>query len=211
MMQAATQARYELEIYRGTFKIPKSNLDEVLKIYNNGLVVEGACASGECLDDVCDYLSADFSIGVDLAGALLNDAVNSNGSDKKLYVQGDICKLPIRSDISGLYILNNVFDRVVNPMKAANEANRIVSNSNGVFVLSNCDPLQYGYQTDDCKEVLFVQEQNWLSLEDGLSIAGFSEVSRVKGIGADGWKLSTVAYGNENLPYLSLVGGRFEK
>jgi uncharacterized protein YbaR (Trm112 family)/SAM-dependent methyltransferase len=208
LLQAATRARYEIEIYTGTFRIPGQNIEEIERGYGGGLVIEGACATGECLQEVSDVLMPRFSIGLDIAGALVKEAYARNSLRNMLFIQGDISELPIKSESAEIYILNNVFDRVVNPRKAAEEANRIVYKNNGMFVLSNCDPLQYNYRTADGKDVLFVPQENQISLEEGLSLAGFKKSGEVSGRDGTGWKISTVAYGKENLPYKSLVGRR---
>jgi uncharacterized protein YbaR (Trm112 family) len=208
LLQAATQARYEIDVYRGTFKIPEPNIAIIKRDYERGLIVEGACATGECLQQASNVLKPRFSIGLDIAGAMAKEADTKNSFQDRLFVQGDIRELPVRSSAAELYILNNVFDRVVNPKKAAEEANRIVYKNNGVFVLSNCDPLQYNYRTADGKDVLFVPQENQISLEEGLSLAGFKKSGEISGRGRTGWKISTIGYGKENLPYKSLVGRR---
>ena len=111
--------------------------------------------------------------------------------------------MPIKNGVVDTYVLNNVYDRVVNPVRASKEAGRIV-NSDGCFVLSNCDPLQYEYQTDSGETIIWVPEKNQISLEQGLEVAGFMKVAEKKG----DWNIETAAYGKEKLPYKSLAGVR---
>ncbi len=208
MMQCATAARYETEVYRGTFRIPKRNMEAIVKNFDGNLVVEGACATGECLREISDVLKPRLSIGIDISGNLVSQAIERQGSKNILYVQGDISSLPIKSNSAGLYVLNNVFDRVANPRVAAAEADRITDNREGLFVLSNCNPLQYGYKTAEGTEILFVSPKNQVGFEEGMALAGFRKIKAAVGKGKTGWKVGTIAYGNENLPYRSLVGVR---
>lgn len=205
LTQAATAVRYDTEVYRGTFKLPRKVLNYLVNNYSagRGIAMEGACATGDCLLQIAESIDSKFYMGLDISGMLAREA-QKKATDNVLFVQGDISSLPLKKSAGEIYILNNVFDRVVNPRKASSEANRILKAENSFFVLSNCDPLQFGYTTDSGLEIAFVPKENQLSLEEGLKVAGFQKVVEQKGI----WKVETIAYGVERLPYKSLVGGR---
>ncbi|MBI4453705.1 class I SAM-dependent methyltransferase [Candidatus Woesearchaeota archaeon] len=253
LMQAATAARYDCEIYRGTFKlpvgifeylvfqVPKEDRQQFIKYeyypntFKQGIIVEGACATGECLNQleqtILSYnrntfapcigqgfdpklinlgISSGFYLGVDISGNMIRTAqrrygfLKRNTKLKKLFVQGDICNLPLREGSASLYVLNNVFDRVVDPSMACREADFILKREGSNFVLSNCDPLQFAYTTEEGVNIVFVPPEKQLSLKEGLKMAGFNPSYEENGV----WKLETVAYGKEALPYLSLVGER---
>jgi len=204
LMQAATAARYDIEVYRGTFLLP----DKIISYLSadkarKGIVVEGACATGDCLRQVENEVSSDFYLGLDISGSMARNAQRNAGKNM-LFVQGDICSLPLKDSVSGAYVLNNVFDRVTDPAKACKEADRISLDAGSYFCLSNCNPLQFEYQTDDGQKIVFVPCQNRLSLEEGMKLAGFNTAQRVEGI----WKIETVAFGKEALPYIGLLGKR---
>ncbi len=205
LTQAATAARYNLENYRGTFTLPNDILKFVIGNYqpSSGIVVEGACATGECLLQLTEAIGSDFYLGLDIAGAMVRNA-QQQALENMLFVQADICSLPIRTNSAGIYVLNNVFDRVMDPQKACEQANRILNKEQSELVLSNCDPLQYGYVTEEGLEVTFVPEEKQISLEKGFELAGFRVVVEQKGI----WPIYTVAYDQEFLPYKSLGGRR---
>lgn len=229
LMQAATAARYDIEIYRGTFIPPTQILNFIAQNYrgsklildgfidesSSGLIVEGACANGECLraltnrrtytnHEVKFNFKMDFALGLDISGSMIRNAqknVPPEIRDYMLFVQGDISSLPLKANSVGLYILNNVFDRVIDPLKACEQANLILRQK-GIFVLSNCDPLQFGYTTDSGEEIIFVPKDKQVSLKGGLTRAGFNILLEEQGV----WNIETVAYGSEELPYKSLIG-----
>lgn len=207
LMQAATEGRYDIETYRGTFLLPSDITGAIKRNYKGGPVIEGACATGESICSISDELSSSFSIGLDIAGSLLREASARNRLENGIYVQGDICSLPLKDGSMELAVLNNVFDRVTNPMMASEEIGRVVSRDAGLFALSNCDPLQYGYNSSS-GPVLFVPKENQISLEEGLRIAGFRQIASYLSGKDDGWRISTIAYGEEVLPYKSLLGER---
>jgi len=205
LTQAATAARYDIEIYRGTFTLPERILRYVVGNFESsqGIVVEGACATGECLMQLARFLDSSFYLGLDISGTMVRNAQQKSAVNM-LFVQADICSLPIRENSSGIYVLNNVFDRVVDPLEACRQADNILNHEQSELVLSNCDPLQFGYTTGEGKEIIFVPKEKQITLEDGLRIAGFRPVISQKGI----WQIETVAYGEEFLQYKSLVGRR---
>lgn len=205
LTQAATTSRYDIEVYRGTFKLPQKIVNTIGQNLNDdlGLIVEGACATGDCLNELTDSLNGKFYLGLDISGSQVREAQEKAGNNE-LYVQGNITQLPVKTNKSGSYILNNVFDRVVDPGKASKEADRILKSNSSFLALSNCDPLQFEYKTEDGLSVVWVPEKNRLSLEEGLKKAGFELIAKEKG----DWYVQTVAYGKEVLPFKSLVGGR---
>ncbi len=202
LTQAATEARYDLEVYRGTFQASDPLLRFLKETYSGrGLIVEGACATGECLVQLANSFQDQFCIGLDLSANLARIA--QSRASRVLFIQGDICSLPLKSFSVGMYVLNNVFDRVADPRKACLEAKRIL-NQSGIWELCNCDPLQYEYKPQGGETVVFVPEKRRLSLDQGLATAGLELIRREKGL----WKVETIAYGKESLPYQSLVGRR---
>ncbi|MBL7054544.1 class I SAM-dependent methyltransferase [Candidatus Woesearchaeota archaeon] len=206
IMQAATAARYDVEIYKGTFVLSQDQLKFLARNFRNynNIIVEGACATGEYLLKLADNLDSKLYLGLDISGAMVREA-QQKAPDNVLFFQGDIKRLPIKENKAGIYVLNNVFDRVSNPRKASLEADRILSERDSFFVLSNCDPLQFYYKTETGLKIDFVSKKNQISLEEGLNIAGFrSCLSSEKGV----WKIETIAYEKEKLPYKSLIGGR---
>ena len=205
LMQAGTAARYDVEIYRGTFRLSQDQIKFLAGNFRNytDAVVEGACATGECLLELADAMGSQLYLGLDISGTMVREA-QQKALNNVLFFQGDIKRLPIKENKAGIYVLNNVFDRVSNPRKASLEANRVLSDRDSFFVLSNCDPLQFSYKTERGLEIVFVPEKHQLSLEEGLKIAGFRCLTQEKGK----WQVETIAYGLENLPYKSLIGGR---
>lgn len=203
MMQAATAARYNLENYRGTFVLDRTIMLDLQQQYQKGIIVEGACATGENLLALASSIDSPFYVGLDISGAMIRTA-QQQARKKMLFVQGDICSLPFKENSAGIYVLNNVFDRVVDPPKACTEAGKTVLAQNGYLVLSNCDPLQFTYKTADGREVLFVPQDKQLSLEQGLVLAGFEQQIEQRGM----WQIETIAYGAEQLPYKTIYGGR---
>ncbi len=201
LMQAATAARYDLENYRGTFTLDNEIICSLQQRYAQGIIVEGACATGENLLALTS-LDSDFYIGLDISGVMVRTA-QQQAKKNMLFLQGDICSLPLRQRIAEVYVLNNVFDRVVDPPQACTEASNVIS-AQGYFVLSNCDPLQFTYTTQDNRTVLFVPREKQLSLEQGLAYAGFTKIREQQGV----WQIQTVAYGAEQLPYKTIYGGR---
>ncbi|MFH1505825.1 MAG: methyltransferase domain-containing protein [archaeon] len=200
LMQAGTAARYDIETYRGTFLLPRDILAFLATRFSGtGILVEGACATGECLVEIAGELNSEFYLGLDISGGMVRQA-QQIASPKMLFVQGDIRFLPLRQSSAGVYVMNNVFDRVVDPPKASREANRILDNTRSLFVPSNCDPLQYAYGDD----IVWVPPEKQISLEQGLELAGFRKMMETR----DVWNIETAAYGKEALPTISLVGGR---
>jgi uncharacterized protein YbaR (Trm112 family) len=204
VMQSATAARYDIDSYRGTFTLRQGILSAIERNYDSsGIVVEGASATGDCISRLSEIFKSPFYFGFDISASMAGYAQRYNGSNC-LFAQGNICNPPLKKDVAGLYVLNNVFDRVMDPIEASMQADRIVRRENGLFVLSNCDPLQYGYTTADGTKISFVPLDKQISLEQGLGTADFRELAADKGI----WNITTIAYGEENLPYKSLLGGR---
>lgn len=202
LMQAATAARYDLENYRGTFTLAPQVISALQQQQDSGIIVEGACATGENLLASASSIDSPFYMGLDISGAMVRTA-QQQARGKMLFVQGNICLLPIKKNAAGIYILNNVFDRVVDPLQACREADGILR-TNGTFVLSNCEPLQFTYQTADGRTVLFVSKEKQLSLEQGLALAGFQKKGENQGV----WNVQTTAYGRETLPYKTIWGVR---
>jgi uncharacterized protein YbaR (Trm112 family)/ubiquinone/menaquinone biosynthesis C-methylase UbiE len=203
LMQAATAARYDLEKYTGTLILDASVIVNLQQQYRNGVIIEGACATGENLLVMASSIASPFYVGLDISGAMVRSA-QQQAEERMLFVQGDICSLPFRKNAAGIYVLNNVFDRVVDPPKACTEAQKIVLAQNGYLVLSNCDPLQYTYKTVDGREILFVPPNKQLTLEQGLVLAGFEQQMEQRGT----WQIQTIAYGAEQLQYKTIYGGR---
>ncbi len=205
LTQAATTARYDIEIYRGTFKLPKKIMEYLSKNYDKeqGIIVEGACATGDCLLEIKNKLNSEFYIGLDISGAMARES-QRNAEENMLFIQGDISSLPLKKNSVGIYALNNVFDRVANPLEACSRANSALNKENSFLVLSNCDPLQFKYTTEEGEEIIFVPKEKQLSLDEGLIQSGFTKIMEQKGT----WQIETAAYGKESLPYRSLIGVR---
>ena len=207
LTQAGTAARYDIEVYRGTFMLSDALLQCLAVNYKNdkGIIAEGACATGECLTQLAKNIDSGFYLGLDISGNMARIA-QKTATGNTLFVQGDICSLPIKENALGIYVLNNVFDRVIDPVRACEQADLALSNKS-YMVLSNCDPLQFEYKTDNGKMIVFVPVDRQLSLEQGLRRTGFKEIVQERGI----WQVNTAAYGDESLPYKSLVGQREER
>jgi uncharacterized protein YbaR (Trm112 family) len=207
LMQAATEARYDLEIYRGTFTLPSEIMASLVSIYqpNQGIIVEGACANGECLLDINDKIAnARFYLGFDISGNMVRLAQVKSKANM-LFVQADVCNPPLRDGVAGVYTMNNVLDRVPNPTQACKGAAYLCNRDRSAFALSNCNPLQYEYTASDGEVVSFVPEDKRLpSLDFAMSIACFNPRAVINGI----WNINTVAYGREQLPYKSILGVR---
>lgn len=208
LTQAATAARYNAESYRGTFTLSATILKYLTENYGGGAraIVEGACATGECLSEITGTLNSDFYLGLDISGSLVRQA-QEKAIENTLFVQGNICSLPLRENSADIYLLNNVFDRVVDPPEACRQADSILNGQQSFLILSNCDPLQFTYETESGDEINFVPKKKQLSLERGLKSSGFQKVLEERGV----WQINTIAYGNESLPYKSLVGRRLKK
>ncbi|TKJ17883.1 hypothetical protein CEE44_05175 [Candidatus Woesearchaeota archaeon B3_Woes] len=206
LTQAAIAARYDIEVYKGTFKLPEEALSYLKNNYRKrqGIIVEGACATGDCLLELEETLDSRFYIGLDISGTMVRKA-QQNIKENVLFVQGDVTSLPLKRNSAGIYVLNNLFDRVVDPPKTCEEADLILRSAKQSFlVLSNCDPLQFGYTTEKGDKIIFVPENKQLTLEEGLEKAGFNRRVMEQGM----WQIETAAYGREALPYKCLVGSR---
>jgi len=212
LLQAATAARYDVEVYRGTFTLPEEIIKNIQKNHSQETrfsIVEGACATGECLLEIADKLKSPLYIGLDISGSLVREAQQKlQGKTNILFIQGDVATLPIKENAASIYTINNVLDRVVNPLASCTEANRILGTEKSQLVISNCHPLQFTYTTYDGNTITFVPEERQLSIEDAMAKSNFIIKTKTSGKEETGWKIHTEAYGNENLPFLSVSGIR---
>ncbi len=198
LQQAITEARYDIEApdYRGTFILPEEYLQ-----YTNGcrFVLEGACGSG---DNTASLVEVPFRIGLDISLEMAKRAQRSFGSDELLYVQGDVCRLPVRRSIVDVYMSFNALDRVPRLSLMSKEMNRVVT-PGGVCILGACEPPQYEYKRNGPR-VIYIPENERLEPEEMLRIAGCSILGREK----FPWTISTVLDGVENLTTTIYLGKR---
>ena len=209
IMQEATRQRYDCECYSGTWKIPQDIIKE-LKPYTSGLIIEGACGPGEGLIKLRENIDCDFYIGIDISGKMVRKAqenarrLNRKGNRANmLFVQGDIRYLPLTSGMTKIYMVNNAWDRVAQPRKAAEEGKRILS-EDGSVIFSNCQPLQYESQ-DAGKNIINVPREERITLEEAVGLADCKPVLIREGYI---WTVKTLLDGLENLPMKVVYGVR---
>gem|GEM_PF-3349294 len=207
-MQRATRERYELERYSGTWLVPDDVISR-LNGYENGLVVEGACGPGECLIGLRKMIGGKFFLGVDISSRMVRDAQRTamelNGAENGnvLFVEGDIRYLPIRSNSCSVYVVNNAWDRVAEPRRAAKEARRIL-NGLGSVVFSNCQPMQFECIKDG-KRIVYVPEDERMDIEKAVRVSGCELILVKEG---DIWAIRTLYDGEEMLPMKVVYGIR---
>lgn len=211
LMQSATAARYNLENYTGTFMVPYKVLKKILPylVVNNGIIVEGAPGPGDYLLDLREKLKSRMYIGIDISSRMTKlgqkKVKDSEAEDDTLFIQGNVCELPLKNDTTSLYVLNNAWDRVSKPRNAAEEANRVLKLSESGVIFSNCIPLQYEVVRDGVR-VVYVPKSQRLSLEDAVKIAGCEQiVNRYK---KDVWIVRSLYDGPEKLLMQIIAGVR---
>ncbi len=198
LQQAITEARYDIEAsdYRGTFVLP---VEYMPYVNGNRFVFEGACGPGE---GIASLTRIPFRIGLDISLEMAKRAQKSFGSDELLYVQGDVCRLPVRSNSAGVYMSFNALDRVPRLSRMASEMSRVLT-PDGVCILGACEPPQYEYRRNGVI-VTYVPEKERLQPEEMLKMADCSFLGKKE----FPWKVSTVLDETENLITTVYLGRR---
>ena len=210
LMQSATAARYNLENYSGTFMVSDEVLEKILPYLtdNDGVFVEGAPGPGDYLLNLREKLESDMYIGVDISSRMVRlgqKKMKNSAEDDTLFVQGNVCELPLKDAVTSLYVLNNAWDRVSKPRNAAEEAGRILKSNNSGTIFSNCIPLQYEVVRDGVK-VVYVPKSQRLNLKDAVKIARCEPiVNRYK---KDVWLVRSLYDGLEKFPMQTIAGVR---
>jgi len=212
LLESATVARYNLEEYSGTFTLPKEITDYIVQlgvgnrdVVGDKVIVEGACGPGECLSRLESSLNGGFYIGIDISENLLREAMKDMAGNKDvLLVQGDLTQLPLKDGSTGLYVVNNAWDRVPDPYTAAQEAGRVLSERWSGVVFSNCQPLQYEVQRDGAK-IVYVPEDARVSLPLAVRVAGCRKMMDMEDVP---WKIETILDGKEEFKNRVIFGVR---
>ncbi|MDI6826276.1 MAG: class I SAM-dependent methyltransferase [Candidatus Aenigmarchaeota archaeon] len=212
LRQSATLARYDLEIYKGTYKSPDECLETIKPCIdvNNGIVVEGASGPGDNLLYLREKLNSRFYIGIDVSNEQTKQAQKKTkdnaAEDDTLFVQGDICELPLKDAIVSLYTVNNAWDRIPKPRNAAEEAKRILKSVRSGIIYSNCIPLQYEVIRDEEKDTYVLIDQRF-DLKDLVKISGCKLVFNK--MYPDAWNVCTLRDGQETLSIQVVAGVRW--
>jgi uncharacterized protein YbaR (Trm112 family)/SAM-dependent methyltransferase len=191
LLSAANEARYDLEIYRNALIAPFNILSAAFRNYDKGIVVEGGCATGDCLLYAATALPAPFYIGADISANLLLQA-QSKAGENTLFVQADVQSLPLRNNCAGMLIGQNIWDRLADPPKAVGEIARVLDKK-GSVILSQCDPPQY--ESEDGR-IVYVPKEKRLSLRQIIEKLGFKVAAYQRVI----WTPWTIYDGQETLP-----------
>lgn len=199
LQQAVTEARYDIEAseYRGTFTLPEKYIEY---IKGRGFVLEGACGPGENLAAVS--LDNNFSVGLDISYEMVRRAQRMFGSEKCLYIQGDVCSLPVRDKTVDVYMSFNALDRVPKLRNMSNEIGRALK-PDGTLILGACEPPQYEYEKNGTR-IVYVPEEERLSAEDIVRDCGIGIIKKED----CPWKISTILDGTENLTTAVYIGKR---
>lgn len=193
LLSAANEARYDLEIYRNALIAPFNILSAASRNYDKdkGVVLEGGCATGDCLLYAATALSAPFYIGADISANLIRQA-QSKAGENTLFIQADVQSLPLRTNCVGILIGQNIWDRLADPPKAVEEISRLLG-PNGSVILSQCDPPQY--ESED-KRITYVPKGKRLSLKQIIDRLRFQVIASQRVI----WTPWTIYDGQETLP-----------
>lgn len=209
LLQAFNAARYNLEIYKGTFVFQEQILTGI-KAPAQGIVVEAACATGENIRKVKrvfekNGLTSQMYFGFDLSEKLVSKAAAQFGSEEDiLFAQANMLCLPLKDQVASVYMANNVWDRVSSPKAAAAEAGRLLA-SEGAILLANCTPLQYSSPNG---AIVYVPENERLGLKEAVRVAGCRVLSGIYGLV---WNIETLLYGSEKLPMEIVIGIKNKK
>lgn len=207
-LQKSTRERYDAEIYAGTWKVPGDVLDK-LDSRQNGIVVEGGCGPGDCLLDLKKKVVSPFFLGIDISGKMIGESIeraNKNGYEDVMFVQGDVRSMPVASGTTSLYVVNNVWDRVSEPRKAAAEGGRILDRD-GSVIFGNCQPMQFEYGRNG-RRIIYVPENERVTLEEAASLAGCKPLISAGYSGKRAWHVRTILDGGEELPMKVVYGVR---
>lgn len=198
LQQAVTKIRYDIEApdYRGTFVLPREYLS---LLEGRKFAVDAACGPGENIASLPDIA---FRIGVDISPEMAKRAQKLFGSEGLLFVQGDVCRLPVRSGSADAYMSFNALDRVPRLTRMATQINRVLDSS-GVCILGACEPPQYECERDGTR-IIYVPETERIPPEEMLRMAGLLPFGRKE----FPWAVSTILDGAENLTTAMYIGKR---
>lgn len=142
--QATTAARYNLEKYRGCYILPKYVTEFIQKLdLPDGIIFEGAMATGENLIELNRKFSNEISMGIDISEKMVRDAQkNTKNYDNIFVAQGNLEYIPVKERKAKLININNLIDRIPDPPRIAEEIKRI-SKKGCVSAIFNCFPIQF--------------------------------------------------------------------
>ncbi|OGI14965.1 hypothetical protein A3K63_02985 [Candidatus Micrarchaeota archaeon RBG_16_49_10] len=191
LQQEATRARYDMELYKGTFKLPKMLTPEIPE----GPVLETACGPG---DNLLGLSSMGFSgpfFGLDISYPMalkLKKKIELLNKDI-VPIQGNASKLPFKSGVFNSVMQFNAFDRIPELKEMAKETGRVLAGE-GVVFYGSCEPPQYEYERDGTR-IVYVPTEQRIGPEEAIQIAS----KDASCCGDFPWEIKTLLDGRESL------------